>query len=160
MLEAEGIIVSASPEETWVETSRASACGSCSSKAGCGTTTLNQMLGSKSSVFKVLNPIGARVGERVVIGLEEGALLKSSALVYVLPLALLLAGAMLGSLLAPVQAEPDAYAAGGMLAGLLAGFFLLKGISDRSKHRAEFQPVILRRNFNLNFVRFAEDQNK
>lgn len=159
MLEAECIIVSTSLDETWVETSRASACGSCSSKAGCGTTTLNQVLGSKSSLFKVLNPIGARVGERVIIGLEEGALLKSSALVYVLPLVLLLAGAMLGSLLAPDQAQPDAYAAAGMLAGLFAGFFLLKQISNKSKNRAELQPVILRRVIN-NFVRFAEDQNK
>ncbi|MDP2829822.1 MAG: SoxR reducing system RseC family protein [Sulfuricellaceae bacterium] len=158
MLEAEGTIVSTTPDETWVETSRASACGSCSSKDGCGTTTLNQMLGTKKSAFKVLNPIGARAGERVVIGVEEAALLKSSALVYLLPLVLLLLGAMLGGLLAPDNTQPDAYAAAGMLAGLIAGFFLLKRVSDGAKGNRAFQPVILRRS--INFIRFAEDQNK
>jgi sigma-E factor negative regulatory protein RseC len=158
MLEAEGTIISTSPDETWVETSRASACGSCSSKAGCGTTTLNQMLGSKTSAFKVLNPIGARAGERVVIGVEETALLKSSALVYLLPLVLLLAGAMLGGWLAPANTLADAYAAAGMLLGLVSGFFLLKQVSAGAKGNRAFQPVILRRS--INFIRFAEEQNQ
>ena len=48
----------------------------------------------------------------MVIGMEESALLKSSLLRYLLPLALLMAGAILGGWLAPVHLK-DAYSVGG-----------------------------------------------
>lgn len=154
MLEAEGVIVKIGQEGVFVETSRASACGTCSSKEGCGTSTLSQLLGSKASIFKVLNPIGAVLGERVVIGLEEAALLKSSLLVYSLPLGALLAGAILGGWLAPAQLQ-DAYALGGMFAGLALGFVALKLVGARAGTNSQFQPVILRRVFSQNVVNFA-----
>ena len=154
MLEAEGVIVKIGQEGVFVETSRVSACGSCSSKEGCGTSTLSQLLGSKSSSFKVLNPIGAALGERVVIGMEETALLKSSLLVYLVPLAFLMAGAILGGWLAPVNLK-DAYAIGGVLIGLVLGFVALKWISASAGANRQFQPVILRRVFSQNVVKFA-----
>lgn len=154
MLEAQGVIVKIGQEGVFVETSRASACGSCSSKEGCGTSTLSQLLGNKASTFKVLNPIGAALGERVVIGLEEAALLKSSLLVYLLPLGFLLAGAILGGWLAPARLQ-DAYAVGGMFVGLVLGFVALKLISASVGMNSQFQPVILRRVFSQNFVNFA-----
>lgn len=154
MLEAEGVIIKIGQEGVFVETSRASACGGCSSKDGCGTSTLSQILGNKASIFKVLNPIGAALGERVVIGMEEAALLKSSLLVYLLPLGSLLAGAIMGGWLAPVRLQ-DAYAVGGMLAGLVLGFVALKLIGARAGTNSQFQPVILRRVFSQNFVNFA-----
>lgn len=157
MLEAEGVIVKIGQEGVFVETSRASACGSCSSKDGCGTSTLSQLLGNKSSSFKVLNPIGATLGERVVIGMEEAALLKSSLLVYLLPLTFLLAGAITGGWLAPARLL-DAYAAGGMGIGLVVGFVALKMIAARAGTNRQFQPVILRRVFSRNFVKFAGDR--
>ncbi|BCB26984.1 hypothetical protein SKTS_18700 [Sulfurimicrobium lacus] len=154
MLEAEGVIVKIGQEGVFVETSRVPACGSCSSKEGCGTSTLSQLLGSKSSSFKVLNPIGAALGERVVIGMEEAALLKSSVLVYLVPLAFLMAGAILGGWLAPAHLK-DAYAIGGVLVGLVLGFVALKWISASAGENRQFQPVILRRVFPQNVVKFA-----
>jgi len=154
MLEAEGVIVKIGQEGVFVETSRASACGSCSSKEGCGTSTLSQLLGSKASTFKVLNPIGAALGERVVIGMEEEALLKSSLLMYLVPLAFLLVGAIFGGWLAPVRWQ-DAYAVGGVFVGLFLGFVAMKLISASAGKNSQFQPVILRRVFSHNFVNFA-----
>lgn len=154
MLEAEGVIVKIGQDGVFVETSRASACGSCSSKEGCGTSTLSQLLGSKSSSFRVLNPIGAALGERVVIGLEESALLKSSLLVYLVPLAFLMAGAILGGWLAPVHLK-DVYAVGGLLIGLVLGFVALRWINGSAGAKRQYQPVILRRVFSQNVVKFA-----
>lgn len=157
MLEAEGVIVKIGPEGVFVETSRVSACGSCSSQKNCGTSTLSQLLGGKKSVFKVLDPIGAAVGERVVIGVEEAVLLKSSLLAYLLPLALLLAGAVLAGLPAPAHLK-DAYAGAGAFAGLILGFTALKFASAGAGMKRPFQPVILRRAFSRNLVKFAEDR--
>jgi sigma-E factor negative regulatory protein RseC len=154
MLEAEGVIVKIGQEGVFVETSRASACGSCSSKSGCGTSTLSQILGSKPTTFKVLDPIGAALGERVVIGMEEAALLKSSLLAYLVPLVFLMAGAILGGWLAPANLK-DAYALGGVVVGLVLGFVVLKWINASAGTQRQFQPVILRRAFSQNFVTFT-----
>lgn len=157
MLEAEGVVIRVGEEGSYVETSRASACGSCSSKQACGTTSLSRLLGSKTSAFKVLNPIGARTGERVIIGLEGAALLKSSVLAYLLPLALMFAGAMTGSLLASADMK-DAYSAWGAGVGLMFGFVALKLVTARAGNQRQFQPVILRRVLSHHIVKLAEDR--
>lgn len=155
MLEAEGIIIRSEGDDAIVETSRVSACGSCSSNGSCGTTAFNQLLGAKISSFKVLNPIGADVGDRVVIGLEESALLKSSTLLYLIPLALLFAGAVAGRILAPASME-DLYSAAGAGVGLVAGFFALKLATARAGSQAHFHPVILRRAVSHGIVSLGE----
>jgi len=94
---------------------------------------------------QALNPPAAAVGDTVTVGLHEGALLAVSALMYLLPLALLLAGALAAEFLArriEVSGEPLTIAGG--IAGLLAGFMLARLASRRVEHDARFQPVILR----------------
>jgi sigma-E factor negative regulatory protein RseC len=157
MLETEGVVVKLGADGAYVETSRASSCGTCSSQQSCGTTSLSQLLGSKSRPFRVLNPIGAAVGERVVIGLEESALLRSTLLSYVLPLALLMAGALLGSQVAPAGAAKDLYSVSGAGIGLVLGFAALKWVAARTGGQRQFQPVILRRVFSYNIVKLVED---
>jgi sigma-E factor negative regulatory protein RseC len=157
MLEAEGVVVKLGSDGAYVETSRASSCGTCSSQKSCGTSSFGLLLGSKAKPFRVLNPIGAAVGERVVIGLEEAALLRSSLLSYAVPLILLMAGALLGSHLAPIAAELDLYSVVGAGVGLALGFAALKWVAARTGGQEQFQPVILRRVFSYNIVKLAED---
>lgn len=158
MLETEGLVVRLGVDGTYVETARASFCGSCSSKQSCGTSSLGQLLGRKTSSFRVSNPIGAVVGERVVVGLEESALLTSSLLGYVLPLASLLGGALLGSQFAPAGAATDLYSVSGAVVGLILGIATLKWVAARANGgQRQFQPVILRRVFSCNIVKLAED---
>ena len=103
------------------------------------------------------NPIGAAVGERVVVGLEESALLTSSLLGYVLPLTSLLAGALLGSQFAPAGVVTDLYSVSGAVIGLILGIAALKWATSRAGGKRQFQPVILRRVFSYNIVKLAED---
>lgn len=157
MLEAEGVVVKLAADGAYVETARASSCGSCSSQQSCGTTSLSRLLGGRPLSFRVQNPIGAVVGERVVIGLEESALLRSTLLSYVLPLALLMAGALLGSQVAPAGAAKDLYSVAGAGIGLVLGFAALKWVAERAGGHGQYQPVILRRVFSCNIVKFSED---
>jgi sigma-E factor negative regulatory protein RseC len=157
MLETEGVVIRLGVDGAYVETSRASSCGTCSSKQSCGTSSMSQLLGGKTRSFRVSNPIGAVVGERVVIGLEESALLTSSLLGYVLPLLSLLAGALLGSQFAPAGAVTDPYSVSGAVIGLILGFVTLKWVTARAGGQRQFQPVILRRVFSCNIVKLAED---
>lgn len=157
MLETEGVVVKLGADGAYVETTRASSCGTCSSQQSCGTSSLSQLLGGNTKPFKVLNPIGAAVGEHVVIGLEESALLRSSLLSYALPLLLLMAGALLGNQIAPASVAKDLYSVGGSGLGLAVGFAALKWATTKAGGHKLFQPVILRRAFPRNIVNFVKE---
>ena len=72
---------------------RESACsGDCHKCSGCGAAQQTLLLTAE-------NPIGARVGDLVVISSGSAVVLKAAAVLYLLPLALFLAGYLLGQLL-------------------------------------------------------------
>ena len=72
---------------------RESACsGDCHKCSGCGAAQQTMLL-------TVENPIGARVGDLVVISSGSAAVLKAAAVLYMLPLLLFLAGYLVGQLL-------------------------------------------------------------
>lgn len=72
---------------------RESACsGDCHKCSGCGAA-------KQALLLTVENPIGARVGDTVVISSDSGHVLKAAAVLYLLPLVLFLAGYLLGAML-------------------------------------------------------------
>ena len=79
-----------------IVTQRPSACGSCAAKQGCGTSMLAAWLPHRQLNFHIVNDIDARVGDLVVVGLDERVLQRGSLLLYAVPLAGLLTGAIAG----------------------------------------------------------------
>ncbi|OGT89911.1 MAG: hypothetical protein A2514_00590 [Gammaproteobacteria bacterium RIFOXYD12_FULL_61_37] len=128
MIETEGTVVAVEAGLAWVETNRRSACGHCESSGACATSLLANTFGNRPTRVEVENRIGARVGERVVLGLSGRGMLLGSFLLYLTPLAGLFAGALLGQYfglqLAAGSVEP--WAASGGLLGLMAAFGLLR----------------------------------
>jgi len=95
MATEEGVVTSVGSGGTaWVRTVRSSACKACSARHSCKPDD------SKSMKVEVLNPLGAKPGERVVLTFDTGSLLKATFLLYILPIAGLLAGAIIGNHLA------------------------------------------------------------
>ncbi len=72
-----------------------SACGSCSVSKGCGTSLLAKVVGRKFTHFQAENNINAKVGDTVVVGIAEDALLKGSLMMYILPVLCMLVSALL-----------------------------------------------------------------
>ena len=130
MLETRAVIVRTEGQYAFVRASQASGCERCDGK-GCGAGKLSQMFCSTPRQFQVENPIEAVVGEEVVISVAEGSILRGIGLIYLLPLLLLVTGAMLGGHWAKLPAQSDGYAAAGALLGLAAGFAAAKLISSR-----------------------------
>jgi len=141
MLEARAVVVRADSGLAWVEARHdVSGCGTCQGK-GCGSSKLSQMFCSnKKREFSVENPISAQVGDEVVIAIRDGAVWQGVKLVYVWPLAGLLAGSMAGFWLG----AGDAAAALGALVGLLAGLSFARW-GNESRRLAGGQPYIARR---------------
>lgn len=141
MIQTRALVVALDGQDAMVEAVQGG-CGSCSAANGCGSSKLSQMFCSGTRHFRVRNEVNARVGTFVQIAMPEGELLHGALLAYAMPLGLLLAGAITASAFAPLRESADAYAAVGGLAGLVAGFALIKILSLR-KGYVSARPVIV-----------------
>jgi len=147
MIEETGQVVDVQGDFAWIESERASTCGTCSTRKGCGTAVLAKVLGQRRIHLRVLNRINARIGDAVVIGISESGLVRGSLAVYAAPLSGLFAGAIAGDFLGHhfFPGSPDPMAIIGGLAGLVAGLFWLRRFSRKTERNSSYQPVILRK---------------
>lgn len=102
MVEVEVSIARLEGDLAWVESQRSSACGHCSSGAGCGTRLFSSVFGAKPVLIAVPNSLEGRVGERFILGLPERAMVLGSLRLYLLPLLGLILGALAGEWLTVV----------------------------------------------------------
>jgi len=145
MIEEQARISEIEGDYAWVEVERRSACGSCAVKSGCGTSTLSSVLGRRISRIKVRNSIAAGLGDSVVVGIPDSALLQGSLAVYAAPLLSMLLFAVLGEQLMNNSQWGEISSIFGGLFGLSLGFFWLRYYSRRILKTPHHQPVILRK---------------
>jgi len=115
-------------------------CGSCSTVSQChgGRAIQNE----KTSAF---NPIGAAVGDRVLLTVESGALLSRMAVLYLLPVFGMLTGAFTGAFMFHGGGGPDSGTSIAFgLAGFVLGFVLSVAISRFWSAARPVVPVITR----------------
>jgi len=98
VIEEQARVASVQHDLAEIVVERQSACGGCAARSGCGTSLLSTWLPKRQLVFHLNNAIGARPGDRVVLGLDEAQLQRSSLLLYALPLVGLLFGAIGGEM--------------------------------------------------------------
>ncbi|MFV8816351.1 SoxR reducing system RseC family protein [Haliea sp. E17] len=147
MLIETGRVVAVETDAVWVETVRKSTCGSCSLQKGCGHGLMNRMAPGRQPLVRALpgdvQPADCAVGDEVQISIPETVILRGSAVVYILPLLCMLAGAAGAASLFPAQAE--AAGALGMVGGFLAGFALVRGHALRHRNDRRLQPTLVGR---------------
>jgi sigma-E factor negative regulatory protein RseC len=147
MLEESVVVTAREGEFARVETRRSTACGGCAAKSACGTSVLAKVWGNRRASLRVLNPIDAGPGEKVIIGLEESTLTRASFVFYLVPLLSLILAAILGREFAGwlnlSAVEPVSMLSG--LLGLLLGLVWLRHYATRTSHDRRHQAVILRR---------------
>jgi len=143
MIQTRAVIIRLEGDDALVESTQGGGCGSCDSENGCGSGKLSQLFCSEPRRFRVRNEANAQVGTLVQVNLPEGVLLQSALLMYILPLVLLMAGALAGAQWAQDATNADVSAAIGGLAGLICGFVLVKVLSLRRRLSSVARPVIL-----------------
>lgn len=149
MIEETARIVEMGDGFVWVETQRRSTCGSCAVNKGCGTAVLSKVLGRYRTRIKALNSLSVSIGDEVVIGIRENALLLGSLAVYMIPLVAMLLAGFLGEILgdnAGIEADWPGVMAG--LTGLFLGFIWLRKFSKKISTDKDYQPVVLRKLLN------------
>ena len=145
MIEEQGKVVALQNEWVWVETERKTACGQCSANKGCGTSVLASVFGKKANSIAVMKTLPVKVGDEVIIGIEEDTLVKGSLLIYALPLVLLIVFGLLGELVGSqiLLADNDFVSAVFSGLGLALGFLWLRHISSRLRRNTRYQPKLL-----------------
>lgn len=141
MVEEQAIIVGLKDDLAMLEVFRRTPCSMCGQTRGCGISLWGKLLRHRSPIFKALNRIDAKVGDHVVVGIEEQTLLKSSLLAYGVPLAGIFVGAMIA---AGIWPGSDASSVLGAAVGLAVGLLWMKGHSAGNGLASACRPVILR----------------
>ena len=147
MIEETARVIAVENDQLLLEAQTRAACHTCSARPGCGTSVLSKWVGRRFTRFKVYNSINASVGDEVVVGLAETALLKGSVLIYLMPLLAMIVFAVLAESLIPAEST---YRDLTVLLVAVAGFGLMLVCSKRllasRSNRSRLTPVILRKN--------------
>ncbi len=141
MITETGKVVAVDGDRAWVQTIRTSACQSCSARAGCGQRALASVSGGRANQVLVANSSGARVGDEVVLGIDEQSLLRASLMVYGVPLLMMVAFCIAGY---QWFGGSDLSAVIGALLGLAGGFWFVRGWQSGASE--QYQPRMLRVN--------------
>lgn len=143
MIEERARVLSVERDAVWVETVRRSACDSCRMRSGCGQSVLQRFgLGARQGFIRALQAeTGCDVGDEVVIGIPESAVVHGSAMIYLAPLLALFAGSLAAQAIG--AAEPWIILAG--LSGLGIGFAAVRWHGRRWERDPAFVPRVLRR---------------
>lgn len=95
MTTEEGIVTRADSNSAWIKVAKTGACESCSVKSSC-----NVMGGGEEMEVRVINDMGARIDDRVMLSFKTSSLLKASFLLYMVPIISLITGAVIGQAVA------------------------------------------------------------
>lgn len=133
MIEQPAKVLEVSSERVTVRTEQQGGCQSCGAKGGCGTSLIAQLFPKRPQQQLQLSPKAflqqPRVGDRLVLGIDERHLQQTSLLMYAVPLLGLISGALAGDWLArqhwlDLAGDPASILLGGL--GLALGLKLAR----------------------------------
>lgn len=103
MIREIGEITAVSGQQVTITTALQQGCGGCKQQSHCGAGILSKALPNRRGSVDVWLENPPQVGTHVELWLPEKAMLKFSVLLYLLPILMLLAGAVMGEQLFPQQ---------------------------------------------------------
>lgn len=139
MLEETGTVVAVREGRLWVETQSRSICSHCTS-GSCTTSAVSKLFGVRHNRVQLENSLGAKVGERVVIGIPDDLLVRAAILCYLLPLMIMVMGAVLGSVAGASEGVQSLMAVGGLAVGFLLVRWGIRSVPSQQR----FQLQLLR----------------
>ena len=134
-----GIVEKVEAGWAWVKTKRSSACSSCASRSHCLTQGSDQM------VVKAKNSAQAKKGDEVELYLSTKTKLKSTAIVYLIPVFGIFVGAFSANpLSAAIGLNPSLGMAVFTLTGLVLSVFLMRYLANRMDSKQALTPLVKR----------------
>lgn len=137
MATEEGIVIRIDKGRAWIKTIRSGACEACSSRGAC-----HSFGDRKEMEVEALNDVGAIAGDQVQICFDTGKLMSISFL-YVFPVLMLIAGAVIGQTMASFYQLSESLASA--LAGFIffgLAFLVIRWAGSALAGKREYQPRI------------------
>jgi len=140
MATEEGIVTKINKTAATIRTTRKTACESCHERHGCINIS-----DSREMELEADNPINAQVGDRVIISLQTGHLLRLTFLLYIFPILLMIIGALLGNHIAVIyHADSSLLSVGFGFLFFFIAFGFVKLQDMRARKTGRYRPVIIR----------------
>ncbi len=147
MIEETARVIGIEDDQLLLEAQTKTACNACEVKQGCGTSVLSKVVGRKFTHFRAPNTVNAKIGDEVVVGLAEEAMLKGSLFVYLFPLIAMIGFTLLADVLLQADtASRDLMVLGSGLFGFAAMLAISRLLLSSDANRSKLNPVVLRKN--------------
>jgi sigma-E factor negative regulatory protein RseC len=142
LVEGTALVVGREGESVWLEPETRSGCGSCATAGVCGAKGIGTIASRiETRRFQIHDHLGLALGERVVVGVPQHALLKATGTVYALPLA----AALVAGAVAQWLAGTEGVTMIAMVAGLALGMLGARLGAARLSARGDLSPHLMRR---------------
>ncbi|MCG3729923.1 SoxR reducing system RseC family protein [Vibrio cincinnatiensis] len=131
----------------WVDLSceQQTSCSHCQSAKSCGTGMVSKAIGNKALAWRLNSEKTVSAGQVIEIGFPEKSLLQSAALVYLVPLLMMIAGAVIAEAwLAPLLNMGEGGVIGCALLSMIVGVMLARYYSTRLSKRSIQEVILLR----------------
>jgi sigma-E factor negative regulatory protein RseC len=126
MIEEQAIVIKASKDRVTLEVVRSAPCGLCGQVRGCGNSIWGKIFSHQSGHIETRNDLNAKLGDIVILGIDETLMLKSSLMLYGVPLFTMFLGMLVFNHLAKEMVE--LYTLIGAVAGLILGVVMIKRV--------------------------------
>jgi sigma-E factor negative regulatory protein RseC len=146
MIEQQARVINIEGDQLVLEAETHSSCSACDVKNGCGTSVLAKWVGRKFTRFNAKNTVDARVGDQVIVGLSEKALMSGSLAVYLWPLLGMIAFSLASDMMLLQDDDyRDQIIAVSAGFGFVLSLLLCRKILANDDYREHLTPVVLRR---------------
>ncbi|CAD6877670.1 Sigma factor RpoE regulatory protein RseC [Methylomonas albis] len=142
MIEEAAVVTRVSDGRTWIKSLQSNACSGCLQQQSCGTATLAKVLPKRE--FPVDCEMALQAGDQVMVAIDDGQLLLTSLLLYLVPLIFMLVGVGLAEAWLPAPFNTD-YLPEVALATLLTGFWLINRCQSLLLLHLCFKPQIVKK---------------
>jgi sigma-E factor negative regulatory protein RseC len=145
MVEQQARVITVEGDQLVLEAETQSSCQACEVKSGCGTSVLSKWVGKKFTRFHAQNTVDASVGDQVVVGLSETALVQGSLAIYFLPLLGMICFALVADVLISPGGSHDLMVALSAFAGFGVALVLCRAYLANDRLKDDLTPVVLRK---------------
>jgi len=126
MIEEQAVVIKASKDRVTLEVVRSQPCGLCGQVRGCGNSIWGKIFSHQSGHIETRNNLNAKLGDAVILGIDETLMLKSSLMLYGVPLLAMFLGMIIAHGFAKELVE--LYTLIGAVTGLFLGVVVIKRV--------------------------------
>ena len=144
MIEELAVVAKIENNQVWVETRATKGCGGCQQNSVCSTSVLDKLIRKKAVAVDC--DIELKTGDEVVVGIEEGVLIRASLLLYLLPLLAMVTGGGVAQSMLPLDyGKADLVVAGVALASLGLSLWLINKLQQSFFFPYLARPVVIKK---------------